>query len=187
MSPSDHLLRTLAAVPVSSNILDVGCGSGRHTEPLLRLGFPVHACDARADAVQTTRARIADLVGQETADQCVRTVALDGFGTYPDDAFDWIVAFNPTAYLSVEQDVAVLVNAMQRLLAPGGWLYVALAGPPAPETNGAVVALELGPSQLDTFAEEAGLVSSVAAERVEEQDTPLVRAIYRYVTASTPR
>lgn len=186
--PSDHLLRTLAAVPVSSNILDVGCGTGRHTEPLLRLGFPVHACDARPASVQATRDRIADLVGADTAEQCVRTVLPDGFNVYPDDAFDWIVAFNPVSYLQSDGDLSEFLRAMRRLLAPGGWLYIASTGPPNPTANGAAEpAPRFTPDQLDACAREVDLALAVAAERTEECDTPIVRAIFRYVTEATPR
>lgn len=186
--PSDHLLRTLAAVPVSSNILDVGCGTGRHTEPLLRLGFPVHACDTRVHAVEATRARIADLVGEDTAEQCVRTVSPGEFETYPDDAFDWIVAFDPTAYLAAEWDLKDLLRTLRRLLSPGGWLYIAFTDQLALKANGtAKPILEVTPRQLDTCADEAGLARSKAAERTKEHGAPLVRGIYRYVTESTRR
>jgi SAM-dependent methyltransferase len=186
--PSDHLLRTLAAVPVSSNILDLGCGTGRHTEPLLRLGFSVHACDTRAHAVEATRARIADLVGEETAEQCVRTVSPDGFTAYPDDAFDWIVAFDPTAYLHDEHDLKDLLNTLQRLLSPGGWLYIAFTDQLALKANGtAKPILEVTPRQLDACAGEVGLAVSKMAKRTKEHGAPLVRAIYRYVTESTQR
>lgn len=186
--PSDHLLRTLAAVPVSSNILDVGCGTGRHTEPLLRLGFPVHACDARPAAVEATRERITDLVGEDTAGQCVRIVPPDGFDAYPDDAFDWIVAFDPTAYVPSDADWSDLLREMRRLLAPGGWVYVAATGNADPATNGAADSdLRISPDRLDTCGEEAGLAASVAAEEAKEHGELLVRAIFRYVTEATPR
>lgn len=188
LPPSNHLLRTLAAVPVSSNILDLGCGAGRHTEPLLRLGFPVHACDARPPAVAATCERITELVGEDTAEQCVRMVPPDGFDAYPDDAFDWIVAFDPTAYAPSDTDLPDLLRTMRRLLAPGGWAYVAATGRADPSTNGATEpVLRLTPGRLAACGEEAGLAASVATERVEEYGQPLVRAIFRYVTEATPR
>lgn len=188
--PSDHLLRTLAAVPVEHNVLEVGCGTGRHTEPLLRLGFPVHACDTRAEAVATTREHIADLVGAETATQCVQQVALDELGTYPEDAFHWIVAYDPVGYVDRSADVPNLLETLRRLLVPGGWLYVALRFPDGwgSTANGvSTVVTEMIPQQLDAFAADAGLASAVAAEQATEQGTPLVRAIFRYVTDATPQ
>jgi len=186
--PSDHLLRTLAAVPVSSNILDLGCGHGRHTAPLLRLGFPVHACDARPSAVQAARDGVTDLVGEDTAEQCVRVVPPDGFDVYPDDAFNWIVAFDPTAYAPSGTEWPDLLREIRRLLAPGGWAYVASTGRADPSGDGATdPTLQPTPARLDTYGEEAGLAASVAAERAEEHGQPLVRAIFRYVTEATPR
>lgn len=183
--PSDHLLRTLAAVPVSSQILDFGCGAGRHTEPLLRLGFSVHACDARERAVEATRARIEELVGADTAAQCVRVVATDGFDVYPDEAFDWIVAFDPTAYLAAADDLPEVLAVTRRLLKPGGWVYVALTAEAEATSNG-TAAPSISPEHLEASATEAGLARSVAPERAEEHSTPLVRAIFRRVEEGTP-
>lgn len=99
--PSDHLLRTLAAVPVTSTILDLGCGYGRHTVPLLRLGFEVQACDENEAAVRVARERTAPLVDGERADSRVRVASLSTLD-YPDTAFDWIVAYRPEAYVASE-------------------------------------------------------------------------------------
>ena len=184
--PSDHLLRTLAAVPVSSNILEVGCGTGQHTEPLLRLGFPVHACDVDAEAVTATRERIVQHIDAETAEQCVQQVAPDGFGTYPDDAFHWIVAVDPTGYLRTPDDLPQWLREMRRLLIPGGWLYLATNSLTHLSTNG-TTASQLTPEALDAAAEEAGLATASPAETAEEHGTSLVRAIFRHVTEATPR
>ena len=182
--PSDHLLRTLAAVPVSSRVLDLGCGAGRHTEPLLRLGFPVHACDARTQAVEKTRVRIEEIVGAETAERCVQVVEKGGFDVISDDAFDWIVAFEPTAYLASKDDLPDVLATARRLLKPGGWVYLALAVQAHASANGAVSTVT--PDYMTTCAEEAGLALSVAPERAEEHDTALVRGIFRRVEKDTP-
>jgi len=185
--PSNHLLRTLAAVPVSSRVLDLGCGTGRHTEPLLRLGFPVHACDAREHAVQKTRTRIEELVGAETAAQCVQVVAPDAFDVYPDDAFDWIIAFAPASYLQSPGDLPAVLDVARRLLRPGGWVYVALPAEQKVATNGTVAAEQpVTPAWIEGCADNAGLAVSVAPEQAEEHGESLVRAIFRYVTEETP-
>lgn len=184
-SPSHHLLRTLAAVPVSSHILELGCGTGRHTEPLLRLGFPVHACDARAAAVEETRTRIEALVGAATAERCVQAVAPDGFEAYPEDAFDWIVAFEPTAYAASDEELAGVLATTRRLLKPGGWIYVALAAEGTPTRNGTVETMT--PERLAATAATANFAHAVAPERAEEHGTALVRGIFRRVEEGTPR
>lgn len=175
--PSDHLLRTLAAVPPSCNILEVGCGEGHHTEALLRLGFPVHACAVDADAVAATRERITDLVGAETAATCVQQVAPDGFDTYPADAFHWIIAHTPTGYLPAAAPLEDWLADLRRLLIPGGWLYLALSAA-NPAANG-TAAPHLRPEQLTTHADAVGLAPAEQATSVDEHGRPLVRAIFR--------
>lgn len=126
----DPLLRTLAAVPVSSQVLDLGCGTGHHTEALLRLGFPVHACDPRAAAVAATRERIAPLLeDDEVARQCVREATVAELEDL-EDAFDWVVAAQADRLVDSRSDLRNLLSAAQRVLKPGGWMY--LVAPAAP-------------------------------------------------------
>ncbi len=181
--PSDHLLRTLAPVPPSCNVLEVGCGEGHHTESLLRLGFSVHACAADAASVAATRERITELVGDETAATCVQHVAPDGFGTYPDDAFHFIVAHTPAGYVRAADSLTDWLHTMRRLLIPGGWLYLALAQPD-PTTNGASGAT-IPPDRVTACAEEARLVPAEAARETDEEGVPLVRGIFRLLPGVT--
>lgn len=175
--PSDHLLRTLAPVPPSCNILEVGCGDGHHTEPLLQLGFPVHACAVDERSVRVTRERVTALVGEETAQTCVQQVAPDGFAAYPDDAFHWIVAHTPDGYLDGTDRLTDWARTMRRLLIPGGWLYLVLAQPD-PATNG-VSTTAPTPERVTTRVVEAGLAPAEAAAETEEEGRPLVRGIFR--------
>lgn len=189
-SPSDHLLRTLAAVPVSSEILDLGCGRGRHTEALLRLGFPVHACDPRPEAVEATRATIADLLEQGEVETVVQVAMLDAMD-YSDATFDWIVAVEAETYASTEDDLRVLFEEARRLLKPGGWFYLSL---PTVEEEGAPP--ELGVDASARFNEDtierqrraADLAEASAPSRVDGQgEMPSrIRAIYRRVEPHTP-
>lgn len=186
-SPSDHLLRTLAAVPVSSEILDLGCGHGRHTEALLRLGFPVHACDPRPEAVQKTRETVEDLLEQGEADTVVQVATLDGID-YPEATFDWIVAADAETYVSTEEDLRVLFQKGRRLLKPGGWFYVSL---PAVEEEGMSEEKQEEPDRFveDTIERQrsaADLAEASAPSRVEDTETPRIRAIYRRVEPHTP-
>ncbi|MFB6247130.1 MAG: methyltransferase domain-containing protein [Salinibacter sp.] len=181
-APSDHLLRTLAAVPVSSQILDLGCGEGRHTEPLLRLGFPVHACDPRPAAVEATRARVSELIGADQADTSVRMTPLDALD-YPDATFDWVVADGAETYVADEEDLRVLLAESRRLLTPGGWLYLTL--PAAPEDGeGAEATFTL--DAVERLRRQADLAEAGDPSRVDEGPMPRIRALYRRVAPHTP-
>lgn len=184
-SLSDHLLRTLAAVPVSSEILDFGCGGGHHTEALLRLGFPVHACDPRPGAVDQTRERVQELIGEESAETSVQVTPL-GTVEYPEATFDWVVADRAEIYVSNQADLQSLFDESRRLLKPGGWLYITLPAPP--QDMGENEGQEEGFSEetIEEYRNEAELVVASEASRVEEGQTPRIRAIYRCVDPHTP-
>lgn len=185
LSPSDHLLRTLASVPVSSAVLDLGCGEGRHTEPLLRLGFPVHACDPEPAAVDATRAAIGPLVGEDTAETCVQTRSLNELPSI-DDSFDWVVADRVERYASSVDDLATLFHAARDLLSPGGWLFVTLPTTDSPTDPEAPAGLVVSEDQLDRCREEAGLEVASAPSTIDGTDPPRVRALYRRVDPKTP-
>lgn len=124
MTYRDYVLRTLASVPVDRYVLVLGCTDGQYTAPLLRLGFPVHACSANPEAVHATRIAIADLMEDPAeATECVQrcTPALND---YPDSVFDWVIAPHLNAYADVAPPQAF--DVVQRVLKPGGWTVLGL-------------------------------------------------------------
>lgn len=124
MTYRDYVLRTLASVPVDRYVLVLGCTDGRYTAPLLRLGFPVHACSADVEAVHATRTAIADLMEEPAeATECVQPCppALDD---YPDSVFDWVIAPHLNGYADTGPEQAF--DAVQRVLKPGGWTVLGL-------------------------------------------------------------
>ncbi|MBB4091315.1 class I SAM-dependent methyltransferase [Salinibacter ruber] len=188
LSPSDELLRTLAPVPVSSPVLDLGCGAGDHTEALLRLGFPVHACDPRPEAVQDTQAVVRDLVDEETAETCVQQLSLQGLDEL-EATFDWVIADRTEALVDSPADLATLLNKSQNVLAPGGWVYLTVPatteGPDGASHDDTVT--RFAPADLDTKALDIALMESQAPSRVEENGEVRVHALYRHVRRPTPK
>jgi SAM-dependent methyltransferase len=185
--PSDHLLRTMAAVPVSSSVLDLGCGRGRHTGPLLRLGFPVHACDPRPEAVEATRRVVADLIGEEDAQTCVRRAGLDALD-YAEETFNWVVAHRTEVFANTDAELGRLLARARRLVVPGGWIYVSapaseddVAAAEGAGGNGAeeeeVPAIE----RLEAQRRGAALALASEPEIARDAGSPRVRAIYRRV------
>jgi SAM-dependent methyltransferase len=64
--------------------LDLGSGSGRHTEMLVQMGFPTYACDVHEEMIRATAARVAALHGPGTAEKVsfgsiTNTLYTDGF------------------------------------------------------------------------------------------------------------
>ncbi|MEM1044261.1 MAG: class I SAM-dependent methyltransferase [Bacteroidota bacterium] len=171
--PSAHLLRTMAAVPVQSRVLDLGCATGRHTEPLAQLGFDLWACDEDEAAVAATRDRLAETVGEEEAARRVTPARTAALG-YPDDHFDWVVAYGTYDRAGSAAEVKEMLAETRRVLKNGGWVLTAfrraLAGP------------AMTPETLAKLFAEAGL--ALAEDPVEEED--VVRGIFRRVDLGTP-
>lgn len=67
--PSDWVRRFAPLIPTGGLVLDLACGSGRHTHLLAGLGHPVEAVDRDAEALATLQdikgvtTRVADLEG----------------------------------------------------------------------------------------------------------------------------
>lgn len=109
-APSDHLLRTFAAIPLPQTVLVIGDDALRHVLPLSLLGFGVTACTHDASAADACHAQL------KARGMSVEVVAMPfddlAFG---DESFGWIVATD----LSVRADL----GHVHRVLAEGGWLF----------------------------------------------------------------
>lgn len=193
-APSDHLLRTLAAVPTGSTILELGCSSGRHTTPLFQLGFDVYACDPDEQAVFAARVRVTELAGLAEVERRIKPVSrIDDLG-YPDASFEWIVAYDTFDDFSSHDDLVAALREARRILKPGGWIYVAVpALDPAfnPRTQEAEYASDSGPrfsyteDTLTRVMEESGLALASDPQRTSIDHLRL-EGIYRRVEPDTP-
>jgi SAM-dependent methyltransferase len=177
LPPSDHLLRTLAAVDPSSRVLDLGCGRGRHTASLVALGFDLYACASDPAEVTATRAAVEAALGKEDAERRISVARVAALG-YPDDFFDWVVAYG--AYDEAE-NMAVFMDMLAetyRVLKPGGWVFVAL--------HEQAIGAEATPEALTRlFAQVQFALAEVPAEELEGGER-LLRGIFRKVDATTP-
>jgi len=109
--------------PAGKTVYDLGCGLGRHTLHLLRLGFRVYASDIAAEAIRETRA----LLAQHFPDPdrvrfrvCDMTEAIA-----PENFFDGIVAFH-VIYHAAPGRVRRTLDNLRGMLKPGGLLLVTL-------------------------------------------------------------
>jgi SAM-dependent methyltransferase len=177
LPPSDHLLRTLAAVPVASRVLVLGCERGRHADPLALLGFDVWVCDADEGNVAATRARMATALGEGEAGRRVSRARLAALG-YPDEHFDWIVAYGSLERSTDAGELFETLAEARRVLRTGGWIFAALRL----ESVGAPLD---GEALAKLFA-EAGFALAEMPVR-ENEPEPLVRGIFRKVDPHTIR
>lgn len=177
--PSDHLLRTLASIPVDSRVLVVGCDEGRHVHPLLRLGFDVYTIDPDPDAVARLRKELVATENAETG-RTVSQARPQALG-FPDEFFDWVILYRAFGRANTPvDDLVEALTEMRRVLKPGGWAYVAI------DTGAHVDADDEHVLGFYGLMRRANLELAEKAEVVMEQGTRLVRGIFRRVDETTP-
>jgi SAM-dependent methyltransferase len=168
----------MAAVPVSNAVLDLGCGAGRHTEALLRLRFPVHACDPREVAVAATRDNIEELVGRETAETCVQVADLEALD-FEEEMFNWVVADRAEIYAPDPESLIALLGQARRLLKPGGWVYLTVPQAGTGRDHFTKDRVEQARSETD-------LAEAEAPSTTDGDDGQRIQAIFRRVDPQTP-
>jgi SAM-dependent methyltransferase len=118
-SLATHIRMLEGFVRPGDRVLDAGCGPGRFTLELLRLGAHVTALDISPGQLELLRARVPDVeavIGDITD--------LSGF---PDHTFDVAVCFGgPLSYVGDRAECAVAELA--RVTRPGGHVLVSVMG-----------------------------------------------------------
>ncbi|MGE0462808.1 MAG: class I SAM-dependent methyltransferase [Vicinamibacterales bacterium] len=119
----DQLLRGRLAPGM--RVLDAGCGSGRNLVYLLREGFDVSAIDERADAVGQVR-QLAERLAPRVPSTQFRVEAVESC-SFPPESFDVVISSAVLHFARDDAHFDAMVNAMWRVLRPGGLLFCRLA------------------------------------------------------------
>lgn len=104
------------------SVLDLGCGAGRNTEILFRLGFNTYACDFYENMVATTKERLLSAgADKKTVQENITQGDMLSI-KFPDQYFDIVLSNGVfhNAYNLNELDKAV--SEVSRVLKKGGYL-----------------------------------------------------------------
>jgi len=114
--PSERVVRAAGLFRQKglSRVLDLGCGTGRHTRYLLDNGFDVYGCDSSQEALEIVRERIPEA----PFERCDMTSL-----PYEDGFFEGIIC-NHVIQHGRKADSAKAVAEMHRVLAGGGYLFL---------------------------------------------------------------
>ncbi len=168
--PSDHLLRTLAAVAPQSRILILGPDAEGHLESLGLLGFELYAAADDGAVVARLQERVTSLAGHPAAGRVAKVSDADAepFGGV---RFDWVVAVGFLNPGGVPEGTARLLGWTRRRLKDGGWVYMG------------VPAQNFSERSLTETMQAAGFALSEEPRRAGDR----LEGIYRRVDAHTPR
>lgn len=122
LSPVDENIPEIARIFKErgvKTILDLGCGTGRHTVYLTELGFKVYGIDISPEAIKMADSALkeknlsADLI----------TGSIYGRLPYEDNFFDAVIAVRVIHHEKIE-NIRKTINEMERILKSGGLVFI---------------------------------------------------------------
>ena len=129
-------------------VLDLGCGSGRHSIFLAEHGFDVCGIDASPEGIKIAGKKL----GEKKLEADLKVGDIYEKLPYPDGSFGAIVSTRAMHHNTIEK-IRELIKEMERILAPGGMVFITV-----PKRNDGRDEKEIAP---DTFVplsgEEKGL------------------------------
>lgn len=118
-------LRNRPILSSNMKVLDVGCAMGSNLIPFADMGCDVHGVDIHPD-ISNNAKKIMKHRGYEDIDfkeGSNRNIP------FSDNSFDLITSINTLHYEKNEEDMMLALNEFQRVLKPGGGLYISTVGP----------------------------------------------------------
>lgn len=119
----DQILR--GRIRPGMRILDAGCGSGRNLVYFLRAGYEVYAVDHDPETVERVRELAAELAPRLPA-ETFRAETVEAI-SFEEGSFDVVVSSAVLHFARDEEHFTAMLDAMWRVLAPGGLLFCRLA------------------------------------------------------------
>jgi tellurite methyltransferase len=104
-------------------VLDLGCGVGRHLVYLSRQGFEIHGLDISSAGVERCRKALEEH-GLQASVQVADMLAIP----YPDQSFDWVLSVQ-VIYHATAATLKQAIQHVRTKLKPGGFFFVTF--PPA--------------------------------------------------------
>ena len=100
-------------------VLDLGCGSGRHTVYLAKNGFDVYGFDIAPVGIEMTK----DWLKQEGLEAKLKSGSIFEKLPYKNNFFDGIVSTSTINHAKIE-DIRKLIKEIERILKPGGLIFM---------------------------------------------------------------
>ena len=125
-TPSPRVVRAVSRFRQEGvlRVLDLGCGTGRHTTLLVDAGFEVCGCDVSEEALHV----VSGLIEEGDFRQCDMTSL-----PYASEFFDAIIC-NHVIQHGMAADAKKAVEEMLRVLRPGGFLHLIVASTEHPKS-----------------------------------------------------
>ncbi len=158
---------TLVRNSEGSRILDLGCGTGRHTIFLARLGFNVYGFDASPKALSMTQ----EFLNNEGLEVTLCEHLMETPFPYDDNFFDAVISIQ-VIHHNLMKDIRRTISEIERVLKPGGIIFVTFPvlhpGPVSEEDDWQLVEVEEG-----TYIPQKGWESGIPHHYFTLEEIPV--------------
>ncbi|MBW2968342.1 class I SAM-dependent methyltransferase [Candidatus Woesearchaeota archaeon] len=103
-------------------VLDLGCGTGRHSVELAKAGFDLHAADVSPEALRQTQ----ECLGQQGLRAAYHQFSCYEQFPFADDFFDAVVSTQVIHHNYIGK-VRYCISEIERVLRPGGFVFISVS------------------------------------------------------------